>query len=40
MIDSWWPLIGIATLSAYMYFLYERALQKGAAAGSEGWANA
>ena len=40
MIDSWWPLIGIAALSAYMYFLYERALQKGAASGSEGWANA
>lgn len=36
---SWSPLIGIAAITLYMHFLYERALRKGAAAGSSHWIN-
>jgi hypothetical protein len=35
---SYWPIIGGAVLTAYMYWLYDRALQRGSAAGSIGWA--
>jgi hypothetical protein len=35
-----WPLIGAITANAYLIFLYERALNRGAVAGSDGWANA
>jgi hypothetical protein len=34
---SWWPVIGTVLANAYMYYLYERALSRGAAAGSQGW---
>ena len=36
---SWLPLGVTMGVSFFMWYLYERALQKGAVAGSEGWAN-
>jgi hypothetical protein len=33
-----WPLLGILLITVYMHWMYERALKKGAAAGSDGWA--
>jgi hypothetical protein len=36
---NWWPLIGTTLVSAFMYFIYQRALAKGMAAGSTGWQN-
>lgn len=35
-----WPLLGILVITVYMHYCYERALKKGAAAGTAGWANA
>lgn len=35
---SWWPVIGGMVANGYMYWLYNRALQRGQVAGSEGWA--
>lgn len=32
-----WPLIGILLITIYMHYMYEKALRKGAVAGSEGW---
>ena len=32
-----WPLAGSAIANAYLWWLYERALARGAAAGSKGW---
>lgn len=37
---SWWPLVGTVAANAYMYWLYERALSRGAVAGSTGWQKA
>ena len=34
-----WPLLGIGAITVYMHYMYERALKKGAAAGSDGWVN-
>lgn len=34
---SWWPLLGSAASNGYLYWLYERALSRGAKAGSSGW---
>lgn len=34
----WWPLMGAAVASAYMFWLYEDALKKGQAEGTEGFA--
>lgn len=34
---SWWPIIGGLIADAYMYWLYERALRRGGAAGSTSW---
>lgn len=34
-----WPLLGILAITVYMHYMYERALAKGKAAGSAGWAN-
>jgi hypothetical protein len=34
---SAWPLIGGGITLVYMYFLYTRALERGAARGSQGW---
>lgn len=35
-----WPLLGIGLITLYMHWMYEKALKKGAVAGSDGWANA
>jgi hypothetical protein len=35
-----WPLLGIAVITVYMHWMYERALKKGAVAGTAGWAKA
>lgn len=32
-----WPLAGILVITVYMHYMYERALAKGRAAGSDGW---
>ena len=37
---SWWPVIGAAIANAYLVWLYLRALDRGKATGSTGWANA
>ena len=34
-----WPLLGAATASLYMVWLYERAVKRGMEAGSDGWQN-
>lgn len=36
---SLWPLIGAAAASGYMWWLYERAVQRGMETGSTGWEN-
>lgn len=33
-----WPLIGILLITIYMHMMYEKALRKGAVAGSSDWA--
>jgi hypothetical protein len=33
-----WPLLGILAITVYMHWMYERALRKGAVAGTGGWA--
>ena len=35
---SWWPLIGAAISNTYLVWLYLRALDRGSATGSTGWA--
>ncbi len=35
---NWWPLIGTTAVSLFMWWIYQRALAKGRAAGSSGWA--
>lgn len=35
---TWSPFIGMIVISAYMHYMYERALKKGAVAGTDGWA--
>lgn len=35
-----WPLIGIGLITVYMHWMYEKALRKGAVAGTDGWAKA
>jgi hypothetical protein len=37
---SLWPLAGAIVASGYMWWLYERAVKRGMAAGSDGWARA
>jgi hypothetical protein len=34
---SWWPVIGWAIASAYMYWLYTRALRRAMDSGSTSW---
>lgn len=36
--ESAWPVIGSAVSNVYLWWLYERALERGARAGSRGWA--
>lgn len=33
-----WPLVGLLIITVYMHYAYERALKKGAVAGTKGWA--
>ena len=33
-----WPLVGLLIITVYMHMAYERALKKGAVAGTSGWA--
>lgn len=35
---SWWPLVGASISNGYLVWLYLRALDRGKAAGSTGWA--
>lgn len=35
-----WPLLGILAITVYMHAMYDRALKKGAVAGTGGWAKA
>lgn len=37
--ESAWPLAGSAVANVYLWWLYERALERGANAGSRSWAN-
>lgn len=37
---SWWPLVGTTSVTVVMSLIYRRALARGMAAGSAGWANA
>ena len=34
---SLWPLVGSTIANAYLWWLYERALARGASTGSKGW---
>lgn len=34
---NWWPIIGWAIASAYMYWLYKRALNRAQESGSKSW---
>ena len=34
---SWWPIIGGTVTAAYLYWIYERALARGAQSGSTHW---
>jgi len=36
---STWPLFGAAIMTGYMWWLYERALRRGVAAGTDQWAS-
>ena len=36
--ENWWPVVGSAASNVYLIWLYERALRRGASAGSNGWA--
>lgn len=36
---SWWPIFGTLATNGYLWWIYDRALARGATAGSEGWAN-
>jgi hypothetical protein len=35
--ENWWPLLGSAVSNGYLYWLYERALKRGAEVGSSNW---
>lgn len=37
--QNWWPIIGWALASAFMYWTYERALKRAEASGSQQWAD-
>lgn len=34
---SWWPLLGTTLAAGLLWFLYERALRRAQASGSQGW---
>jgi hypothetical protein len=35
---SWWPIVGAVVTNGYLFWIYDRALKRGAACGSTGWA--
>lgn len=35
--ESWWPIIGVVVINLYMYWIYNRALQRGAQSASVQW---
>lgn len=35
--ESWWPIFGAAATDVYLWWIYDRALKRGAASGSAGW---
>lgn len=37
---SWWPVVGSVAANVYLIWLYERALRRGARAGTSGWGQA
>ncbi len=37
--ESAWPIAGAAVANVYLWWLYERALERGAVAGSRSWSN-
>src|SRR5581483_11747049 len=36
---NWWPMVGWALASGYMYYLYTRALNRAQASGSTSWSD-
>lgn len=34
---SWWPIIGAVATNGYLWWIYDRALKRGAATGSSDW---
>lgn len=36
---SMWPLIGMAVINVYLWWIYDRALKRGASTGSTNWRN-
>jgi hypothetical protein len=35
--ESWWPIIGVVIINLYMWWIYDRALKRGAKSGSVQW---
>lgn len=35
--QSWWPILGALATDAYLWWIYDRALKRGKAAGSQDW---
>lgn len=36
---SWWPLLGTMLVTAFMWYIYKRALKRGMEMNSDGWEN-
>ena len=36
---SWWPIIGTLATNLYLWWIYDRALKRGARSGSTDWMN-
>ena len=36
---SWWPILGALATDAYLWWIYNRALSRGASSGSTNWSN-
>lgn len=34
---SWWPIVGVAGMNGYLWWIYNRALTRAAASGSTNW---
>lgn len=37
--QSWWPIFGALATDIYLWWIYDRALKRGAASGSTNWEN-